>query len=246
MIFSGLRPSSSSSITPNTAAADALHFFIFHSSFFVQVIRAIIFDFDGVILDSVDIKTRAFARLFEEHGPDVVRQVVAHHLANGGISRFRKFAHIYEHILHRQMPAGESERLGDKFSDLVFDEVSKAAWIPGAPDFLEQQHGRYLFFIASGTPQEELERIVALRDLEKYFTGIFGSPATKEQITQRVLEAHGLRRDEVVFVGDAMTDFNAAKASGVGFVGIAPAAGNPFPPGTVSLPDLRGLGGVLG
>ena len=38
------------------------------------MIRAIIFDFDGVILDSVDIKTKAFARLFQEFGlPHVVR-----------------------------------------------------------------------------------------------------------------------------------------------------------------------------
>lgn len=83
------------------------------------MIRAIIFDFDGVILDSVDIKTKAFARLFEEHGPEVVEQVVADHLAQCGISRFRKFAHIYENILHRPMPDGESERLGEKFSALV-------------------------------------------------------------------------------------------------------------------------------
>lgn len=210
------------------------------------MIRAIIFDFDGVILDSVDIKTRAFARLFEEHGPEVVRQVVAHHLAHGGVSRFRKFAHIYEHILHRPMPEGESERLGEKFSALAFDEVTKAAWIPGAPEFLQQHHGRCLFFIASGTPQDELERIVRLRDLEKFFTGVFGSPATKEQIARRIFEEHGLQPGEVAFIGDAMTDFKAAQACGTGFVGIAAADGNPFPAGTRVLPDLRQLGGVLG
>ena len=144
------------------------------------------------------------------------------------------------------MPEGESERLGEKFSELVFDEVTKASWIPGAPEFLEQHHGRCLFFIASGTPQDELERIVRLRDLEKYFTGVFGSPATKEQITRRIFEEHGLRPGEVVFIGDAMTDFNAAQACGVGFVGITAAGGNPFPMGTRVLADLSQLGGVFG
>ena len=164
------------------------------------MIRAIIFDFDGVILDSVDIKTKAFARLFEEHGPEIVRQVVAHHLANGGISRFRKFQHIYESILHTPMPEGEMERLGERFSALVFDEVVKAAWIPGAPEFLGENHTRYRCFIASGTPQDELERIVKLRDLEKYFAGIFGSPATKEEITRGILAKEGLRNSKAVFV----------------------------------------------
>ena len=210
------------------------------------MIRAIIFDFDGVILDSVEIKTKAFARLFEEHGPEVVGQVVAHHLAQGGVSRFRKFAHIYEHILRRPMPDGESERLGGRFSELVFDVVVKAAWIPGAPEFLAQNHTRFRCFVASGTPQEELERIVCLRDLEGYFAGVFGTPATKEEITRAIFAKEGLQNSEALFVGDALTDFNAAKACGVRFVGIASGGGDPFPEGTVVLPDLRGLAGLLG
>jgi len=209
------------------------------------VIRAIIFDFDGVILDSVDIKTKAFARLFEEHGLEVVEQVVAYHLAQCGISRFRKFAHIYENILHRPMPDGESERLGEKFSALVFDEVVKAAWIPGAVEFLREHHTRYQCFVASGTPEDELVRIVRLRELEKYFAGVFGTPATKEEITRRIFAEHGLESSEVLFVGDALTDFNAAKACDVSFVGITSGSSDPFPPGTKVLPDLRGLAGLL-
>ena len=209
------------------------------------MIRAIIFDFDGVILDSVDIKTKAFARLFEEHGPQVVQQVVAHHLAHGGVSRFRKFQHIYENILHLPMPEGESERLGGRFSDLVFDEVVKAAWIPGAPEFLESHHASHRCFIASGTPQDELRQIVKLRDLEKYFLGIFGSPTTKEEITRGILEREGLQTGEVLFVGDALTDFSAANACAVSFVGIASGGSNPFPAGTRVMPDLRGLADAI-
>ncbi|MEO7317583.1 MAG: HAD family hydrolase [Chthoniobacteraceae bacterium] len=204
------------------------------------MIRAIIFDFDGVILDSVDIKTRAFARVFEEHGPEVMQQVVAHHIANGGISRFRKFQHIYENILRRAMPDGESERLGERFSDLVFDEILKAAWIPGAPEFLAENHARYRCFVASGTPEDELKRIVQLRDLEKYFAGVFGSPATKEQIIRRILDEHGFQNTEAVFIGDAMTDYTAAAACGLRFIGIT-CGGDPFPPGTTVSPDLRRL-----
>ena len=209
------------------------------------MIRAIIFDFDGVILDSVDIKTKAFARLFEEHGPEVVEQVVADHLAQCGISRFRKFAHIYENILHRPMPDGESERLGEKFSALVFDEVVKAAWSPGAVEFLREHHTRYQCFVASGTPEDELVRIVRLRDLERYFAGVFGTPATKEEITRRIFAEQGLKSSEALFVGDALTDFNAAKACDVRFIGITSGSSDPFPPGTKVLPDLRGLADLL-
>jgi HAD superfamily hydrolase (TIGR01549 family) len=210
------------------------------------MLRAIIFDFDGVILDSVDIKTRAFARLFEEHGPEVVGQVVAYHLANGGVSRFRKFAHIHEHLIRAPLSDEESERLGERFSELVFDEVVKAAWITGAPEFLAENCARYRLFVASGTPQDELERIVQLRGLGKYFASIHGSPATKDEIARHILAEHRLEKNEVVFIGDAMTDYRAAEACGLAFIGISSADATSFPAGTIVLPDLRGLREAIG
>lgn len=207
--------------------------------------RSIIFDFDGVILDSVDIKTRAFARLFSEHGPDVERQAVEHHLAHGGISRFRKFQHIYEHILHLPLTDVESARLGEKFSALVFDEVVKAAWIPGAPEFLREHDRTFRCFVASGTPKEELLRIVELRGLTRHFAGIYGTPPTKQEIARRILAEHGFGKAEVVFIGDAMTDYTAAKDCGLAFIGIATDGRGPFPAGTRVLPDLRGLAAAV-
>ena len=51
-------------------------------------LEAIIFDFDGVLVESVDVKTRAFASLYEKYGQKVVAQVEDYHLNNGGIARF--------------------------------------------------------------------------------------------------------------------------------------------------------------
>ena len=49
-------------------------------------IQAILFDFDGVIADSVHVKTEAFAKIYEPYGKEVVNRVVTHHIANGGVS----------------------------------------------------------------------------------------------------------------------------------------------------------------
>ena len=62
-------------------------------------LAAVVFDFDGVILESADVKTRAFVELYAAHGAEVVDRVREHHLANLGISRFKKFAWIAEHVL---------------------------------------------------------------------------------------------------------------------------------------------------
>ena len=61
--------------------------------------NAVFFDFDGVIPDSVYVKTKPFAKIFRHYGPEVEQAVVDHHLANGGVSRFEKFEYYYTHIL---------------------------------------------------------------------------------------------------------------------------------------------------
>ncbi len=52
--------------------------------------QVVFFDFDGVILDSVDVKTKAFAKMFRHYGPEVEQVVVDYHLANGGVSQVQK------------------------------------------------------------------------------------------------------------------------------------------------------------
>ena len=63
------------------------------------MIRTIIFDFDGVISESVNIKTIAFAEMYKDYGDEVVKQVIAHHLSHGGVSRYEKFRIYHEEFL---------------------------------------------------------------------------------------------------------------------------------------------------
>ena len=56
-----------------------------------MTIKAIIFDFDGVIVESMDIKTQAFAHLFRKCSEDIIKKVIQLHLDNGGMSRYEKF-----------------------------------------------------------------------------------------------------------------------------------------------------------
>ncbi len=62
------------------------------------MIKAIIFDLDGVILESADIKTKAFLKLFEAF-PKHVDVILDYHVKNMGISRYVKLRHIYNNML---------------------------------------------------------------------------------------------------------------------------------------------------
>ena len=53
--------------------------------------QQIIFDFDGVILDSNQIKSNAFSNSLIDEDKELVKLFIAFHKKNGGISRFKKF-----------------------------------------------------------------------------------------------------------------------------------------------------------
>ena len=182
------------------------------------MIRAIAFDFDGVLVESVDVKTRAYAYLFKEYGQDVVTKVVDYHMQNGGISRFVKFRNIYEKILKKPLSENKFASLSEQFSSIVVDAVVAAPWVEGAQEFLKKNKNRYLCFIVSGTPQEELELIVQRRRMDQYFCAVLGSPKDKVTLFREVFPQLNLTPKETVFVGDAETDWNAAKTMGLPFL----------------------------
>ena len=99
--------------------------------------QAVFFDFDGVILDSVDIKTQAFATMFRKYGPDVEQAVVDYHLANGGLSRFAKFEYYYKQLIQKPINQKILKTLGREFKRIVLDGVLNAAFIDGAIQTLE-------------------------------------------------------------------------------------------------------------
>ncbi|MBP9855347.1 MAG: HAD family hydrolase [Candidatus Omnitrophica bacterium] len=181
-------------------------------------IKGIIFDFDGVILETVGVKNQSFYELFR-HIPEHVDEIVDYHMANGGLSRFKKFDYIYREILKEPLSPEKSKELGARFGQLCHDGVVNAEFVPGAKEFLEYYYTKSLLFIASATPHEELMGIVKKRNLEKYFTGIYGSPQSKASIAGSILKKHGLNPDEMFFVGDAINDYVGAKEVGVPFIG---------------------------
>ena len=64
-----------------------------------MMIKALLFDFDGVILESADIKTAAYRALFKGEDSNKVEEFIDYHIQNAGISRFVKVRYFYEKIL---------------------------------------------------------------------------------------------------------------------------------------------------
>lgn len=203
--------------------------------------EALIFDFDGVLVESVDVKTRAFAALYAEYGPWVVEQVVSYHLAHGGVSRHEKFRHVHRTFLGLPLTGSEEAELAERFAALVEDAVVKAPWVAGAIEVLERNAAVLAMFVASGTPEEELRRIVSRRRISHYFLSVHGAPTRKAEIIESILRSHGYARDRVLVVGDSVTDYEGAIDAGVRFVGRVARGPSPFPSNIPVIADLRAL-----
>jgi phosphoglycolate phosphatase-like HAD superfamily hydrolase len=181
-------------------------------------IKAIAFDCDGVLLESVEVKTRAFRRLFAQELPARLEQITAYHLQNGGVSRFEKFRFIYRDILKRPLPEPEFESLCGRFAQLVVDEVVVSPWVPGAREFLEKNRGKYHFFVVSATPDTEIKEIVKRRGIQNHFSAVLGSPRKKAELLKELMERFAFAADQLVYVGDAINDWQAARQHGIPFI----------------------------
>lgn len=180
-------------------------------------IEAIIFDFDGVILESVGIKTDAFAALFKDY-PQHLQSILAFHKSHGGMSRFEKFGKIYQDILCQPLSQEKKEELGRRFSKYVYQKILECPFVGGAQDFLEKYHLFLPLFIASGTPDAEMKSIVRDRGLEKYFKEVYGSPLKKKEIILKIMDDSRFKKQNLILVGDSAEDEEGARAAGIGFI----------------------------
>lgn len=176
----------------------------------------VVFDCDGVVLDSNRVKTEAFYQAALPYGTAAAEALVAHHVANGGISRYAKFAHFLEHIV----PGAEGpdlEALLAAYADAVRAGLMTCAVAEGLEQ-LRTANPNQRWLIASGGDQAELREIFGARGLKDMFDGgIFGSPDDKTSILLRERAAGNISAP-TLFLGDSRYDHIAASAAELDFV----------------------------
>ena len=183
-----------------------------------MAIKAILFDFDGVILDSLDVKTQAFYHMYLPYGQEIAQKAADHHLAHGGISRFEKFRIYHKDFLGIDLDEKGIEKLAGEFSGRVLEAVIASPEVAGIREFLDQARHQYKMWVITGTPTTEIIEICKATRFTQYFQALYGSPEKKDYWTQKILHEEQLQPDEVVFIGDATTDYDAAMAHHVHFI----------------------------
>ena len=196
-------------MTDTTAAGDRL--------------ELVVFDFDGTLCDSTDVKTDAFYRLYlDDHGPDLAGVVKDYHLANAGVSRYDKIRHVERELLGNEPDEGRVEQVAYRFSRLVEEAVVDAPLFDGVPELLAAPPSGARYALASATPTDELRRITDRKGISGFFAAIEGSPRSKATILAGYVSNFAIGPRNVVMVGDQPSDADAARAVGTQALLIAP------------------------
>ena len=181
-------------------------------------LKAIIFDFDGTIIDSNFIKEVAFYEIFLKFGEKVALIGRNYHKNNLGVNRLEKFRYILNNFTDTPYNDGVGHELSNEFSKLVLKKMKESNYIENAEEFLRKFHNDCLFFVSSAMPESELIEIVKDRGIYELFHEVKGYPTSKFDYVGDVIRSFNFKPEDVIFVGDAQSDFDAAYMNSIRFI----------------------------
>lgn len=182
--------------------------------------KTLVFDCDGVVLNSNKVKTDAFYQAALSYGEQAAQALVEYHVANGGVSRYKKFAYFLNTLVPQyaaEISGPTLEELLDTYASYVLQGLLTCDIAEGIHE-LRKNTPNTNWLIVSGGDQTELRHVFAERGLAEYFDGgIFGSPDTKDEILEREIN-NGNIQQPALFLGDSKYDYQAASGAGLDFV----------------------------
>ena len=184
--------------------------------------KSIIFDCDGVILNSNKIKTESFRKILKNFDTRAIQEFIDYHENNGGLSRYIKLDYFLSTILpkYSEITENKDDILLYLLQDYgnVCKKSLNTSEVAKDLEKLKSITNKIPWTIVSGGDQKELREVFTKKNLTKYFKGgIFGSPDKKIDIIQRE-EKYGLINYPAIFLGDSKLDYLVAKNLNIDFL----------------------------
>ena len=207
-------------------------------------IQLIIFDFDGVIVESNGIKDKVFREIFNrfpEHSEDFWQ----YHRKYVSVSRYTKFDYVLEKT-GRQGDTDFRNELAAEFSKITLELMQSVPFVKGAKEFLTNLHTKFPLYLASVTPQEDLDIIIDNLQLRSFFKKIYGCPPwVKADAIRDIMVKENRSPAETVLIGDSYGDQRAANETGIHFIGRDSGLGFEEPQPIFIVPDLTALSAIF-
>ena len=182
-------------------------------------IKNILWDFDGVILDSMNVRDFGFKEIFKLFDNDKVNLLLKFHRKNGGLSRYVKIRYFFENILNSSIEENEVLQYANDFSRIMRKKlIEPGNLINDSLDFIENNNKRYNFHIVSGSDEEELRFLCKELRIKHNFLSIHGSPTPKKELVNNLLIKFAYKKEKTCLIGDSINDYEAAKENQIYFL----------------------------
>jgi phosphoglycolate phosphatase len=205
------------------------------------MIRCVVFDFDGTLVLSNEIKHEGFMRLAERfvEGPAHMR-VILNSMSGDReaiISRFATYVGASQ----------DAVSLLEEYSHMVREQILMCPERPGAASLLRKLSSEGIrIYVNSATPTHELRLTLKKRYPANTFAGIYGGFGCKLENLRVIARSADASVNDMVMIGDGTDDADAASEFGCRFIAIAGGTLQEHLPPASLLRDLTAVVGLLG
>jgi phosphoglycolate phosphatase-like HAD superfamily hydrolase len=182
-------------------------------------IKVILWDFDGVLLESNSVRGDGFMEVLKAFPPEQLDVLMDFHNINGGLSRYVKFRYFFENIRGEEISDIQVQEYVEKFSKIMRCQLSDIKrLIAETNDFVKKIHKNFIMHIVSGSDQEELRYLCKILGIDEYFKSIQGSPVHKNDLVRNLIQQYEFDLSEYVLIGDSINDYDAAIYNNIKFI----------------------------
>lgn len=180
----------------------------------------ILWDFDGVILDSIQVREFGFKKVLENYLKYEVKKLLTFHEENGGLSRYVKFRYFFENIRNEELSEKKLKEFTQAYSEIMRNELtSKENLISETVKFIRDNQRKYTMHIVSGSDGEELRYLCDCLNISAYFESISGSPTPKIDLVGDLIKKYNYIPKNLCLIGDSENDLEAAELNKIDFFG---------------------------
>jgi phosphoglycolate phosphatase-like HAD superfamily hydrolase len=178
----------------------------------------ILWDFDGVLMDSMPIREQGFKTVLSAYPQEEVMVLLEYHRKNGGLSRYVKFRYFFEVIRKESVLENQIMELASHFSKVMMESlINPELLIENSLSFVRKHYEKIPMHIVSGSDGEELKEVCKQIKIAEYFRTIEGSPTMKKDLVAALLQLYDPQK--MVLIGDSFNDFEAANDNNIDFIG---------------------------